>query len=94
MSLHGSEGWRCVWHFKIAELAPHERNFEGNRVVAASYEWDGSAESYLERRKKELSQSNMVTHPGGSGVADIPAKVGQLVPEVRLREPGEDEGEC
>lgn len=107
-SMHGDHKWRCVWHFRIAEEGPSERNFHGNRIVAESIAWDGSQASYLEARFRDRLKGKGAAKPAGmeaeakaangihgrgiSRMADVLPPLEEVVSS--FREPGQDEQEA
>ncbi len=95
-SLHGDHKWKCIWHWQLlnSSAGPSDGRVHGDEIVRQSYEWDERAESYRAMRALVVkAKPGVAAHAGGSGVGDVPAKVADLVPDVWLREPGEDE-EC
>lgn len=108
-SMHGDHKWRCVWHWRIAEESPSERNFHGNRIVTESLEWDGSAASYMEARFKDRLPKGKGPQKQASVAAEAEAEDGiygggisrmaDVLPPLEevvssFREPGQDEQEA
>lgn len=89
-SLHGSNTWRCVWHWRLANDAtgPSDARFHGDEIVRQSYEWDGAAESYREMRAKagSAAKPRVDAHARSSGVSNIPNAFRQVVQDVRIPE--------
>ena len=54
---------------------------DGNRIVEESLEWDGTPESYFAARNAK-TPARVVAHGTSPGVAQVPPKVGELVPEI------------
>ena len=86
-SVHGDHRWKCYWQNSLTGEGKSAGQVIGNRIVGESHDWDGSAESYIERRfAQRVSPPGMDAHAGGEGMGQVQAKVEGVVSPLRVSE--------
>ena len=85
-SLHGSNTWRCIWHWRLSNDAtgPSDARINGDEIVRQSYEWDGKKESFWEMRSRAGKGQIRAAHEGIDRVDGIPGSLDQVVQEVQF----------
>lgn len=83
-SLHGSNNWRCVWHWRLLNDSPgpSEARMMGDEIVRQSNDWDGTRESYLSMRKAAGTKGAKGIRGGdggNAGVASVPRPLSEMV---------------